>query len=571
MKCGFAVWRDGGEGFEGLIRPTSRIFFWRFRGVLALLLLLALPAAVQAQFNYITNSGTITIMGYTGPGGAVIVPSAINGLPVTSIGEDAFFSCISLTSLTIPDSVTSIGEEAFYNCTSLTNVTIGNAVTSIGLYAFESCVSLAAIAVGALNPVYSSVDGVLLNKGQTTLIRVPEGKVGAFTIPNSVTSIGFAAFESCTGLTSVTIGNGVTSIGRQAFWSCTSLTSLTIPDSVTSIGAEAFEKCTSLTNVTIPDSVNSIEWAAFYSCTSLTSLTIPDSVTSIGDGAFYNCTSLTGVYFQGNAPNLGSGEPAVFGSDNSATVYYLSGTSGWGPTYGGRPTALWWMPPNIRGSGLTQTTEAGSAVGLWLKAIGSYPLFYQWYLNDTNLLSYNTNYDLQLTNLQFSQSGAYTVVVTNVLAAATSAPVMLQVIAAVERRTLPALTLIGQPGGSLNLDFTAAVGPTSRWTTFDSVLLTQASQWYFDLTAPLASQRFYRVWQTGRPSEIPSLDLFKVPAITLAGNTGDKLRLDYINRFGPIDDWVTLDTVTLTNTSQLYFDVSAVGQPPRLWRIVPVP
>ena len=67
------------------------------------------------------------------------------------------------------------------------------------------------------------------------------------------------------------------------------------------------------------------------------------------------------------------------------------------------------------------------------------------------------------------------------------------------------------------------------------------------------------------------LDLHMVPAITLTGNIGDSLRLDYINQFGPIDAWVTLDTVTLTNTPQLYFDTSSIGQPPRLWRIVPVP
>ena len=62
-----------------------------------------------------------------------------------------------------------------------------------------------------------------------------------------------------------------------------------------------------------------------------------------------------------------------------------------------------------------------------------------------------------------------------------------------------------------------------------------------------------------------------VPAITVAGNIGDKLRLDYINQFGPIDAWGTLDTIRLTNTSQLYFDASANGQPPRLYRLVPVP
>jgi hypothetical protein len=69
----------------------------------------------------------------------------------------------------------------------------------------------------------------------------------------------------------------------------------------------------------------------------------------------------------------------------------------------------------------------------------------------------------------------------------------------------------------------------------------------------------------------PSLDLHLVPAITLTGSIGGSVRLDSINRFGPIDAWVTLNTVTLTNTSQLYFDVSALGQPQRLYRLVQVP
>ena len=88
---------------------------------------------------------------------------------------------------------------------------------------------------------------------------------------------------------------------------------------------------------------------------------------------------------------------------------------------------------------------------------------------------------------------------------------------------------------------------------------------------PLPPQRFYRAWQAGAPGVIPSLDLHLVPAITLTGNIGGSVRVDAINQFGPTDAWFTLDTPTLTNTSQLYFDVSCIGQPQRLYRLVPLP
>src|ERR1035441_8002678 len=121
----------------------------RFKRLLPLLLLVLLPAVVEAQFNYTTNNGTITITGYTGPGGDVTIPSAINvdgvDMSVTSIGDWAFYNSGSLTSLTIPGSVTNIGSNAFNECWGLTSVTIGDGVRGIGANAFGYCSSLAAI------------------------------------------------------------------------------------------------------------------------------------------------------------------------------------------------------------------------------------------------------------------------------------------------------------------------------------------------------------------------------------------------------------------------------------------
>src|ERR1039457_1377456 len=122
---------------------------------IVLLLLLDLPAALQAQFTYTINNGTITITGYTGPGGAVTIPSTIDGLPVTTIGDSAFAFC-PLSSVTIPNSVISIGDWAFFDCRSLTSVTIPNSVTNIGDHAFDECSGLNAIPVHTLTPAYSS-------------------------------------------------------------------------------------------------------------------------------------------------------------------------------------------------------------------------------------------------------------------------------------------------------------------------------------------------------------------------------------------------------------------------------
>ena len=331
----------------------------------------------------LTNDGTLTISGT----GTMADYDSLNGAPwddslvktviiengVTSIGQNAFRDCSSLTRVTIPNGVTSIGAYAFEDCTSLTSVTIPGSVTSIGERAFYNCSSLTSV-----------------------------------TIPDGVTSIDWGAFYGCSSLTSVTIPNSVTSIGDLAFYDCSSLIDVyydgygldwlgvnghgQIPDSatvhfkenlydsgtcgenvnwtltadgtltisgkgcisdytavydkntsefvtdapwqaaklyikavviengVTGIGEHAFYACRVLERVTIPDTVTSIGDYAFCFCQELTGVTIPNSVTSLGSYIFNGCFALTSVTIPNSVTSIGSS--AFDGCSSLTDVYY---------------------------------------------------------------------------------------------------------------------------------------------------------------------------------------------------------------------------------------------------------
>ena len=250
---------------------------------------------------------------------------------------------------------------------------ISDNIVNIGNFAFNNCWSLNSIIVDPFNNFYSSVDGVLFNKSQNTLIQCPGAKTGSYTIPDSVTSIGglafdncskltnitidtnitsigFAAFQETQGLTNIIIPNSVTTIGNSAFFACHNLTSVTIPNSIISIGPYAFQYCSSLTSIVIPNSVTSIGYSAFDSCYSLTNATIGSGIIDMGGAVFQYCFNLASVYIQGNAP-VYSLNYSMFNANHNTVVYYLPGTTGWGSTFAGRPTALWFLPnPQILNS-----------------------------------------------------------------------------------------------------------------------------------------------------------------------------------------------------------------------------
>src|SRR5947207_3427215 len=135
-------------------QAAVRGFKARTLGLLTLACLLT-PLGAQAQFIFVTNNGAITITGYTGSGGAVVIPETLNGYPNTTNATMAFYHKTIASSVTIANSVTSIANNAFYNCCRLSSVTIPNSVTSIGDQAFYGCSGLTSISVAADNPSYS--------------------------------------------------------------------------------------------------------------------------------------------------------------------------------------------------------------------------------------------------------------------------------------------------------------------------------------------------------------------------------------------------------------------------------
>ena len=221
---------------------------------------------IYYNLNNSTKTAVVTCRStsYNTYSGSVTIPASItvkgNLFNVTSIGQNAFIRCSSLTSVDIPNSVTSIGNGAFEGCTRLASVDIPNCVTSIGNSSFSGCSGL------------TSID-----------------------IPSSVTSIGDWAFSRCSGLTSIDIPSSVTSIGECAFSGCRGLTSVIIPDRVTFIGWAAFEDCSGLTSVKIGDGVTEIGSYAFSGCYNLKYLAFGNSVTSVGYSAFDNCGNLDKV------------------------------------------------------------------------------------------------------------------------------------------------------------------------------------------------------------------------------------------------------------------------------------
>ena len=294
---------------------SSRIA--RVSKFLLLVLVLSLPVIAPAQYQFTTNSdGSLNIEQYTGPGGAVVIPNATNGLPITSIGDIAFFNIPNLTSVMVGTNIGTIGDQAF-SYSSLTSVAIPASVTNISFNSFQTCYGLTNIVVATNDPDFSSLAGVLFNQNQTTLLQYPNGKAGNYTVPASVTDIGVDAFFESTNLTGVVLSSNVSIISSYAFWVCPAVTNYTVATNnlwFSSVAGVLFDKNqdtllvyppgNAATSYVIPNTVTYIGMEAFYESANLTSVIIDTNVSIVGDLAFGDCYALAGISFPNSVTTI---------------------------------------------------------------------------------------------------------------------------------------------------------------------------------------------------------------------------------------------------------------------------
>jgi len=247
----------------------------------ALALGLLAPAA-RAEFTFAMEAGGAVVTGYVGTEAELAVPETFNGSPVIRVGYQAFRALPGVTRISLPKTVAALGGEAF-----------------------DLCPALAAIEVDPENPNLKSVDGVLLSRDGALLFRHPEGKGGAYAIPDGVETVGYAAFYRCSQVTSVSFPSSVANIQDGAFQECVGLRQMTLPPGIPSVAAYLFFGCANLEEVSIPSSATLIGYGAFAGCAKLESIAIPAGVAEIQSSAFFRCAKLSSVALPESALTLG--------------------------------------------------------------------------------------------------------------------------------------------------------------------------------------------------------------------------------------------------------------------------
>ena len=278
------------------------------------------PTATAPVPQYTLNGAETgwILVSADGVGGSVVIPATIDGKPVVAI-DDSAFAGSAITSVSIPASVTSIGNNAFDNCQSLTTVTFTgtSGLTSIGWNAFSNCRKLTSISIP------SGVTTIQWNTFSSC------SSLTSITMPGVTEILG--AFWGCSSLTSITIPAGQTTIYDSTFYG-SGLTSITIPASVKYISGNAFANSTYLASVTFtaPSQLTEIREHAFYN-TGLTSFVIPATVTRIEGYAFRDSTHITSITIPATVTYVG--ERAFYGWTSSQTIYLENGTTGWSTTW----------------------------------------------------------------------------------------------------------------------------------------------------------------------------------------------------------------------------------------------
>lgn len=226
----------------------------------------------------------------------VIIPNSVE-----YIDEGAFRFCINLTSISIPNSATHIGQWAFGDCSNLKTVYISNSVSRIEKDAFINCNNLTKVEFASIEELcrisYSNANANPLSYAHNLYLNGKEVK--DIVIPKNVSSISFAAFWGCSGLTSVIISEGTIEIKKAAFYGCSGLTSVTIGNNVSTISTYAFSGCSGLTDVSIPN-----------------------SVTSVAEKAFYNCSSMKSIYSHIKEPSNCSIKGNAFSTEDNVNYFY---------------------------------------------------------------------------------------------------------------------------------------------------------------------------------------------------------------------------------------------------------
>ncbi len=334
---------------------------------------------VYGDFTYTVSEGAITITGYTGNGGSVVIPSEIETLPVKIIGAQAFRNNKDISAISIPEGITHIDELAFDGVKFVKDLTLPDSLETIGAHAFARMYSTETISFGS--KLKQITDGAFAYFG-ARIVELPEGleyigdrafsgspELIKLTIPSSVTHIGEGLTYNCKEMEivevsennpyyaslngvlfskdfthlmgyptgrwdiSYTIPEGVREIDALAFHTTYRLRNVEFPSTLAHIHRGAFFSCTHISSIDLPDGLLEIGEAAFGVCDALKSVTIPASVTNMGEKAFMDCPQLGELIFIGNRPTAAEN---ILESSDGCVVFYKFGSTGWESMFANR-------------------------------------------------------------------------------------------------------------------------------------------------------------------------------------------------------------------------------------------